>query len=244
MELHDRNVLITGGASGIGLEQARQLAANNNVIVGSRDRAKLERAVSGGSRLRALELDVKSEDAARSAIASAVEQFGGLDILVNAAGVLHHAPFADQAAEAVDDEVAVNLVGSMRMTRLALPHLRAANAGAVVFLSSALALAASPELASYASTKAAIHLIARSLRAEFAGQVRVFEVLPPFVDTGMATGLGRTKLAPSDVASQIVDGLRHDRFEIRIGPVNALAALARTWPTAADWIISREIGTA
>ena len=131
---------------------------------------------------------------------------------------------------AVEEEVAVNLLGSLRMTRLALPHLRHSDDGAVVFLSSALALTAAPGLASYAATKAAIHSAARSLRVELAGQVKVFDVLPPFVDTDLARGIGRTKLSAQRVAAEIIDGLRRDRLEIRIGQIGALAVLSRLVP--------------
>jgi uncharacterized oxidoreductase len=127
------------------------------------------------------------------------------------------------------------------MARLALPHLERADDGAVVFLSSALALTAAPGLASYAATKAAIHSFARSLRAEMAGQVKVFEVLPPFVDTALAAGIPGTKIPPDAVAAAIVDGLLRDRFEIRVGRVNALAWVGRLWPAAADRIIAREL---
>jgi uncharacterized oxidoreductase len=242
MDLRNRRVLITGGASGIGLELARLLIEDNHVVVAGRDQGRLERAVAGVHGLQAAHLDVTSEPASRAALADVVDRLGGLDLLVNSAGVLHPVPFEDDAAApAVEDEVAVNLVGSLRMTRLALPHLRRAEDGAVVFVSSALALTAAPGLASYAATKAAVHSVARSLRAELAGQVKVFDILPPFVDTALATGLGRAKLPARAVAADILDGLRRDRFEIRIGRVKALAMLARIWPTAADRIVAGEL---
>ena len=188
-------------------------------------------------------LDVTSEEQSRTAVEWVVEQLGGIDILVNSAGVLHPVDIeTDAAARAVEEEVAVNLVGSLRMTRLALPYLRHSVDGAVVFLSSALALTAAPGLASYAATKAAIHSAARSLRVELAGQVKVFDVLPPFVDTDMARGIGRTKISPEKVAAEIIDGLRRERLEIRIGQIDALAVLSRLAPPVADAIVAREIG--
>jgi uncharacterized oxidoreductase len=243
MDLRERRILITGGASGIGLALARLLVADNRVVVASRDPAKLERAVAGVAGLGAAPLDVTSEPGARAALAGVVERLGGLDLLVNSAGVAVPVPLEHEAAgRAIDEEVAVNLVGALRLTRLALPHLRQADDGAVVFLSSALALAAAPGLVSYAATKAAVHSLARSLRAELAGQVKVFDVLPPFVDTALAAGLGRTRQAPSAVAAAILYGLRRDRYEIRIGRVNALALLGRLWPAAADRLVARELG--
>ncbi len=84
--------------------------------------------------------------------------------------------------------------------------------------------------------------VARSLRAELAGRVKVFDVLPPFVDTDLARGLGRTKLSPQRVAAEIIAGLRNERLEIRIGQIGALAMLIRLAPPVADALVAREIG--
>jgi uncharacterized oxidoreductase len=243
MNLKTRRILITGGGSGIGLALARGLAGDNRVVVAGRDTDKLERAAAAIAGLHTVHLDVTSEEQSRLAVNQVVEQLGGIDILVNSAGVLHPVDIETDAAEpAVEDEVAVNLLGSLRMTRLAMPYLRRSDDGAIVFLSSALALTAAPGLVSYAATKAAIHSIARSLRSELAGQVKVFDVLPPFVDTDLAQGIGRTKLTAQKVAAEIIGGLAHERFEIRIGQINALAVLSRLSPPIADAIVAREIG--
>src|SRR5216683_615406 len=109
MKLSNRNVLITGGGSGIGLELARALAAENTVLIAGRNQARLQRAVSAEPRLRAIELDVTSEGSAQAAVARAVELLGGLDLLVNAAGVAHAVPLEDPAAgPAVEADIATN----------------------------------------------------------------------------------------------------------------------------------------
>jgi len=245
MDLHDRRILITGGTSGIGLELARLLSTDNRVVVAARDIARHQRGVATVSGLQAVMLDVTSELDSSMALAEVIQRLGGLDILVNSAGILRQVAHSEViAADAVEAEVGVNLLGSMRMTRLALPALERAGDGAVVFLSSALALTAAPGLASYTATKAGIHSFARSLRAELAGQVKVFDVLPPFVDTELASGFAGPKLSSETVAAAIVAGLRRDRFEIRIGQVNALAWMARLWPAAADRIIARQLSNA
>jgi uncharacterized oxidoreductase len=120
------------------------------------------------------------------------------------------------------------------MTRLALPLLEASRAGGVVFMSYAVALAAVPGFAVYAATKAAVHSLARSLRAELRpSETRVFEVLPPVVDTGPVRGLDVPKIAPSLVVDAILAGLARDRKEIRVGQVKGLAPLARLAPRLA-----------
>jgi NAD(P)-dependent dehydrogenase (short-subunit alcohol dehydrogenase family) len=91
-------------------------------------------------------------------------ELGGLDVLVNNARVLRSGALGSSDVDAASqEEVQVNLYGSLRMTRLALP-LRRSDEEAVVFVSSAVALVAAPGLAVYAATKAALHSLARSLR--------------------------------------------------------------------------------
>jgi uncharacterized oxidoreductase len=134
------------------------------------------------------------------------------------------------------EDVEVNLLGSLRMTRLALPQLQASGSGAVVYISSAVALCRSRLL----GTKAAVHSLARSLREELKSSgIRVFEVLPPVVDTGPVRGLDVPKVSAAAVADAIVDGLERDREEIRIGRVRQLAVLARVMPSVADRLVMR-----
>jgi uncharacterized oxidoreductase len=236
MRLEGKTVLVTGGGSGIGLALARRLARANEVVIAGRDEAKLERARAETPALRTLRLDVASEEEARRAI----ERLTALDLLVNNAGLLSGYPLsAPHAAASSVAEVEVNLGGAIRMTRLALPLLETSPEGAVLFVSSAVALAAVPGFAVYAATKAGVHALARSLRAELTGRVRVFEALPPVVDTGAVQGIDVPKLSPAAVADAIVAGLAADREEIRVGRVRQLAVIARLAPRLADRMVTR-----
>jgi uncharacterized oxidoreductase len=243
MKLEGKRILITGGGSGMGLELARRLADNNQVVIAGRDEERLERARSETPTLYAHKLDVTSDQEAQAAVTWLKGEFGGLDVLVNNAGLFRGYPFsADDAWEKSVDDVETNFVGALRMTRLALPLLEASREGAVVFISSAVALAAVPGFAVYAATKAAVHSLARSLRAELGPRgIRVFEVLPPVVDTGQSRDLDVPKIDPGVVADTIIAGVEHDREEIRVGPVRQLVPLARVMPTLADRIVTRAV---
>jgi short-subunit dehydrogenase involved in D-alanine esterification of teichoic acids len=242
MRLEQRRILITGGGSGIGLALAHALAPANHVVIAGRDMQKLERAKADLPLLHTLRLDVTSEDEARAGVVWMADSFGGIDLLVNSAGVLRGQVFESAVADpATNEEVTINLIGAVRMTRLALPMLRRSDDGAVLFLSSAVALASSPGLAVYAATKAAIHSLARSLRAELRNEVKVFDVLPPFVDTELARGFGRTKMSAARVADEIVRALRQDQFELPIGRIRALDIVSRLAPSLADAILAREL---
>ena len=243
MELEGKRILITGGGSGIGLELATRLAEANEVVIGGRDEAKLELARAGAPALRALRLDVSSEDEARRALAWISSELGGLDLLVNNAGVMRgDALSAPEAACGGAEEIEVNLGGPVRMTRLALPLLEAAPQAGVVFISSAVALTAVPELAVYAATKAAVHSLARSLRAGLRERgIRVFEVLPPVVDTDLARNLDVAKIPPALVVDAILRGVARDREQIPVGQVGQLAFLAWVAPRLADRILTRAL---
>jgi uncharacterized oxidoreductase len=243
VNLTDKRILVTGGGSGIGLELARRLGERNRVVIAGRDEERLERARAEVPALLTRRLDVTSEDDASEAIAWLGRELGGLDLLVNCAGLLRGYALTDaDAAARSGEDVEVNLVGSLRMTRLALPLLGAVQQGAVVFISTAMALAAVPGYAVYAATKAAVHSLARSLRAELAASgIRVVEVLPPLVDTGPVADVDVPKLSPGSVADAIIAGLERDRDEIRVGRVRQLAPIARLAPSLADRLVQRAV---
>jgi uncharacterized oxidoreductase len=243
VKLEGKKVLITGGGSGIGLELARRLASANDVVIAGRDEAKLERAQLELPAIRLQALDVTSEDEAQRVLDWVSRELGGLDLLVNNAGLLraYNLGAPEASANSVED-VDVNLGGSLRMTRLALPLLEGSREGGVLFMSSAVALAAVPRFSVYAATKAAVHSLARSLRAELkTSGIRVFDVLPPVVDTGPVQGLNVPKVAPSQVVDEILAGIRRNREEIRVGRVKQLALLARVAPRLADRIVVRAL---
>jgi uncharacterized oxidoreductase len=241
MRLEQRRVLITGGGSGIGLELARALVPTNEVVIAGRDMRKLERARADLPALYVHRLDVSSEPEARTTIDWMADRLGGIDLLINSAGVLKGQAVESAADSAITEEVAVNLLGSVRMTRVALPFLRRSDDGAVVLFSSAVALGASPGLAVYAATKAAVHSLSRSLRAELRNEVKVFDVLPPWVDTELARGLARTAMPAARVADEIMRALRRNQFEVYIGRIKALGVIGRLVPSMADALLAREL---
>jgi uncharacterized oxidoreductase len=245
VELEDRRVLITGGGSGIGRALAERLAgAGSNVVIAGRNARTLDNAREAAPRLRALRLDVTSESDAVNALAWIERELGGLDLLVNSAGVMHGGGLdAAEAPQTTTEELEVNLGGAIRMTRLALPLLAASRQPGVVFISSAVALTAVPGFAVYAATKAALHSLARSVRQELASEgIRVFEVLPPVVDTALAGDLQVAKMPAAAVAEAVIKGLRRDREQIAVGQIRQLVLLARIAPRLADHIVLRALG--
>jgi uncharacterized oxidoreductase len=240
MRTNGHNVLVTGGSAGIGLAIARELMNENAVAIAGRDEAKLNEAVRDNPSLHAHVLDVTDQEQARQTMDDVARELGGLSILVNSAGTITRSDIADaDAAALAERDLETNFVGSLRMTRLALPYLREAEDAAIVFLSSVVAIAPAPGYAVYSATKAAVHSLARSLRHELSGEIRVFDVLPTWVNTASTKDLAVCKLGPEAVARSLRRAMERDRYEVLIGTAGVVALVDRVSPGLADLLVAR-----
>ncbi|WP_030392017.1 SDR family NAD(P)-dependent oxidoreductase [Kitasatospora purpeofusca] len=193
-----RNVLITGGGSGIGRATVHRILAEGGRVVAvdvNEDGLKstLDRATADGTvdRLTTTVLDVSDEAAVRTVVAEAVAALGGLDVLVNAAGILRSAHTHGTSLEFWNRIVAINLTGTFLMTREALPALLAGGKGVVVNFSSTSATFAHPYMAAYAATKGGIQSFTHAIAAEYAKQgLRAVCVAPGSIDSGMTNNPG------------------------------------------------------
>ena len=123
MKLTDRTILITGGSSGIGLEAARQLLAQGNVvIVTGRDRSRLDRVASELPGLHTIQADAADPDAIRALHVEVMGRLPALDVLVNNAGIMRKVSLlGDRSLENLTSEVGINLEGPIRMVQQFLP---------------------------------------------------------------------------------------------------------------------------
>ena len=206
-----RSALITGGSSGIGLAIARALQEDGYELTLASRRA--ERIESAADELGALGIaaDVSSEEDCERLVAAHRERYGGLDVLVNSAGIGIAGKIEDQPAKHVDLQLGVNLRGLLVVTRLALPLLKESK-GHVINLASIAGTQPTPGLAVYGATKAAVLALTRSLNAELeADGVRCTALAPAFVDTPMASWSGiapEKMIRPEDCAELVLAVLR------------------------------------
>jgi NAD(P)-dependent dehydrogenase (short-subunit alcohol dehydrogenase family) len=184
-----KRVAITGAASGLGREVARRMAAEGTARLAliDRDAAGLEETAAGlGGVAERFVCDV-SEVAAVAAVWSRVAAWGGLDVLVTAAGILGPAvDVASCAPEDWDRVFAVNVRGTYLAFHHGVPLLRAAGGGAIVAFSSTAGLAASATLGPYSASKGAIIMMVKSAAVAHAMEnIRVNAVCPGSIDTPM-----------------------------------------------------------
>jgi uncharacterized oxidoreductase len=238
MRIEGRRFLITGGSAGIGFALAQQLAERGaQVVICGRDGARLDAALERLPRVAGVLCDVGDAGALLALVDEAVSLLGGLDVLINNAGIqlewnLAGEPrTAQAAAERMAREVQVNLLAPMQLAHLALPHLRRADAPAIVNVTSVLARHPRTAVPVYSATKAGLRSWTTALRAQLAPTgVRVVELVPPLVGTAMARGRDAGTIEPDEMARASIDGLERDLDEIRVGKARGAAWLDRLVP--------------
>ncbi|GGO34386.1 ketoacyl reductase [Deinococcus humi] len=187
-DLTGKSVLITGGSRGLGLVLAAEfLKRGARVMLMARDAAELERAadqLAAGGRVHTVTGDVTREEDLHRALAEVQRVFGGLDVLVNNAGLIQGGPLDNMTEANFREIMEVNTFAPLRLTRLALPELRRSG-GRVLLVSSVGGQVAIPHLAPYSVSKFALTGLGQALRAELAQDgVGVTTVCPTVMRTG------------------------------------------------------------
>jgi NAD(P)-dependent dehydrogenase (short-subunit alcohol dehydrogenase family) len=218
---------VTGGSRGIGLATAKVLAASGAAVaITGTDQARIDSAVASlGRDVLGIRADVRQYAEVEGALARVVSTFGGVDVIVNNAGVGVFRPVSEMAVEEWHQIIDTNLSGVFYCCHAALPHLKARGGGWIINISSLASKNAFVNGAAYCASKSALNAFSEALMQEVRYDgIRVAYVLPGSVNTGFG-GLSNTKsewaLMPDDVAEVIVDLIAHparslpSRVEIR-----------------------------
>jgi NAD(P)-dependent dehydrogenase (short-subunit alcohol dehydrogenase family) len=208
------SALVTGGSSGIGLAIARMLHDEGfDLTLASRTKDKIE-AAAATIGAQAIAADMSKEEDCIRVVAEHKHRFGGMDVLVNSAGIGIAGNVESLQTKHIDLQLGVNLRGLLLVTREAIPLLKASR-GWIVNLASIAGTTATPGLTVYGATKAAVIAVTRSQNAELdnAG-VRSIAICPGFVDTPMAEWAG----LPSDEMIQPEDCAEIVRMCLRLSP--------------------------
>jgi len=230
--LRGKVALVTGGSRGIGLAIARALATDGvNVSVTGLSDANLSAArpkieAAGPSAVETLRADVRRYDEIERAINATVGRFGGLDILINNAGVGIFVDVAEMTPAQWSEVLETNITGIFYACHAAIPHLRRRGGGSIVNISSLAGSNPFVRGAAYCASKAAVNAFSESLMQEVRyDNIRVSCVAPGSVATEFAQGDAAKgadwKVAPAEVAEVVLNLLRHparslpSRVEIR-----------------------------
>jgi NAD(P)-dependent dehydrogenase (short-subunit alcohol dehydrogenase family) len=183
-------IVITGGSRGLGLALARQLAdAGARLALLARDEGELERAAqdiaSRGANVLTLACDVREEAGVARAIGEVVARWGGVDVLINNAGVIQVGPLDHMTTDDFANALATHFWGPLHTTLAVLPHMRRRGGGRIVNISSIGGRVAVPHLLPYSASKFALVGLSDGLRAELAAEkIKVTTVSPGLMRTG------------------------------------------------------------
>jgi 3-oxoacyl-[acyl-carrier protein] reductase len=211
--------IVTGGSKGIGYAIARALLDRGmQVVIAARDDKALEKAaesLKAGDRLHVLDADVREEEDANGLIAETVDRFGGVDVLVNNAGIGRFTPVAEMSTEDWRQVIETNLTGVFFCCRAAIPEMKRRGGGYIINISSLAGKNSFASAGAYCASKAGLNAFSEALMQEVRhDNIRVSYVMPGSVSTGFGDrGVGGEadwKLAPEDVAKVVVDLVSHD----------------------------------
>ena len=222
MKIFGNTILITGGASGIGLAFAeRFLNEGNEVIIVGRRAEKLEEAKQRFPNLHTRVCDVSSVEDRKSLFEWAIKEFPRLNVLVNNAGIQQRVNLLKDENEWIyhQNEIITNMEAPIHLVLMFLPHLVKQEQGAIVNVSSGLSITPGVWVPIYSATKAAIHSFTISLRHQLEEtNVKVIEVLPPAVNTDLGGAGLHTFGAPlDDFADTVFNHIKNGDQEIGYG---------------------------
>ena len=241
IDFRDKSVVITGGSRGLGLVLARELGAEGaRITLIARNADELERARQElerrGTRVAVAVCDIREREEVDRAIMEVVRSHGGIDVLINDAGIIQVGPVDHMTLPDFENAMATHFWGPLYMIRAALPHLRQSAAARIVNISSIGGKIAVPHLVPYSASKFALTGLSEGLRAELARDgIRVTTVCPGLMRTGstynawfkgnhrqefawfhIAGSLPGLSTDARRAARQIVDACRHGDAELII----------------------------
>ncbi len=257
-EIVGKRAIVTGASSGIGRATAEALAgAGAKVALAARNAAALEELATAlraaGAEALAVPTDVCRADDRARLVAAAVERFGGIDLLVNVAGIGSWGHFATSTPQVLRQVMEVNFFAPVELTRLAMPHLMNGDQPAVVNVTSMCGRKGMPAWSEYSASKFALVGISEAWRGEFARfGVDVITIVPGLTNSGFPRhwlrSEGRAKLnfaqgmSPAEVAQGIVAAIGKNKREVVLGwEARRLLWFNRFFPRLTNRLIARQV---
>jgi uncharacterized oxidoreductase len=248
MELFGNTVLITGGGSGIGWALAHALVERGNkVIICGRSEANLGDAQRKISGLAAKRCDLTIPAEREELVEWTLEHFPDLNIVVNNAGVVRPIDLGNDSFDFdnIQKELVTDLQAPIEITLRLLPHLRRQPRAALVNVTTGQVYSPNAGTPVYSAAKVGLHAWTQAVRYQLRDtSLKVFELLPPIVDTEMIRRLGvpaTDAMSPEDVVKAALKAIAEDEEEIRIGPTKTLYVMTRIAPESVYRSLNRRI---
>jgi uncharacterized oxidoreductase len=223
MKTSENTVLIIGGSAGIGLEIAKlAIKKGNKVIITGRDKKRLDSALSQLQNGIGIVSDVSKKEDLENLASQIKNEYPEVNIVINNAGraLVYDILTQEDVYDIAEDEIRTNYLSIIRANERLLPLLSTHKEAAIVNVSSVVAFVPG-SLITYSASKAALHSYTQSLRIalERAGSsVKVFELMPPLVNTELSAPIGgENGIPPSQVADEFFAALETNDYEIRVG---------------------------
>ena len=237
MSFQDKVVLISGAGTGIGKETAYDfLSKGAKVVANGRRESVLEQAFKDhNGNVKLVTGDIGDPETAKRMVAAALEAFGGVDIVINNAGIFSPKPFLDESEEGFESYVDIILKGTFFLSQAAIPEIKKRGGGAIVNVGSmwaTQAVEATPSSA-YSAAKGGVHTLTRNLAIEFAkDKIRVNAVAPAVVETPVYGSF-----IPEDQVSEVLEGFNGFHPLGRIGqPRDVVSAITYLASEDSEWL--------
>lgn len=221
--LKNKKAIVTGGGRGLGRATAIALAHEGvDVAITGRNEQNLQATVKElkaiGVKATYAVFDVVDRIAVQTAVEKLIEELGGIDILINNAGIAEFGSFIDMDAERWEEILMTNVMGVYNVTKMVLPHLITQNSGDVVNVASTAGINGNPTTSAYSASKFALIGMSESLMKEVRkNNIRVCTLIPSTIASDMSIDLGLTDgnpdsvLQPEDFAELVVANLKLPR---------------------------------
>jgi len=244
VELDGKFAVVTGGGAGIGLATTAALrVAGANVLIVGRSPERLDAARGTDTGITSFVADL-AEERDRDRLVAHLAENRPLDVVVNNAGTMTDVDLHDRDVMwKAKHELALDLWAPMHLTIALLPILLSRREAAVVNVSTGLIYAPFGRTPGYAAAKAGVHAFTQALRHQTRHDaLQVLEVLPPTVDTELASGYGGSKIKPEAVGTAGAKALTKGTAELRLGRVKFLYPMSRLAPNAIFSMMNKVAG--
>ena len=231
MNIKNKNVMITGGSSGIGLQLAKSfLAEGANVMICAREGQQLEQVKKENPKFEVYGCDLSNPAEVRSLITKVGNK---IDIWVNNAGIFqqYNLVTPEKTFDALQNELQLNFVASALAISELIPYLKNKPEAAIVSITAGMVYVPLVMYPMYNASKAALHSFTISARTQLKStNIQMIEVAPPMVATKLTEGMEGKRVQPQVIADAVIDAIKNKKENVLVGQVKSLVFMSKLFP--------------